>query len=174
METGPSGRQEILNDIGGDLRRDEEITAALAHADIAHGFARDAAAHEGAEKIPVAGGISFKKGGPQADQRGILIVETVLFQIFRQVYQHLPLRIPIAAEGMEPRLVTEKEPGHFQLPGGEETGGGGNIAADTGVDFVPQLGKKETILRVVGDFFNIASIHNITAYQYSTSFLECK
>ena len=122
----------------------------------------------------MAGGVAFEEGGPQADQRCILIAEAVLFQIVRQVYQHLPLRIPIAAEGVQAGLVTEEEPGHFQLPGGEETGGGRNVAADTSVYFVPQLGQKETVLRIVGDFFNIASIHNITAYQYSTSFLECK
>ena len=170
MEPGAAGGQEILNDIGGDLRRDEEITAALAHADVAHGFPRDAAAHQRTQEIPVAGGVAFEERSPQADQRGILIVEAVLFQIFGQVHQHLPFRVPIAAEGVQAGFVTEEKPGHFQLPGGEETGGGGDVAADTGVYFVPQLGQEEPILRVVGDFFNIASIHNITAYQYSTSF----
>ena len=173
MQPGASGGKKILDHIGRDLRGDEEIAAALTHADIAHGFPGDAAAHQGAEKIPVAGCVALEEFGPQAHQRAVVFVQAVRFQIVGQVAQHFPLRVAIAAEGTQPRLVSEKEPGHLQLPGGEETGVGGNAAADAGVYFIPELGQQQPVLGIFCNFFDIPAFHMITKWHYIITSREC-
>ena len=46
-----------------------------------------------------------------------------------------------------------------------------DITADAGVDFVPQFGQKEPVLRRLGNFINMIAIHDITGIYYNTSFV---
>ena len=68
----------------------------------------------------------------------------------------------VAAEGVQTFLLAEEIFCHFQLPGGEKAGGGGDILPHSRVHFVPELRQKQPILGGLGDFFNVASFHAIT------------
>ena len=84
------------------------------------------------------------------------------FQIVRKKYQHFAFRVPVAAEEVQPLGGTKEVARHFMLSGGEKTGAGRDVSADPGVYFVPELGKEHLVLGILGNFFNIASVHGIT------------
>ena len=128
---------EILEDIGGNFRCDKEVTASLIHADVSYGLPADACPHQRPEEIPVVGAVSLIKDCPQADTGAVLVKKGGFFQIFWQIHQHFSLRVGIAAKGVKTLRFSEKEFCHFQLPGGEKTGVGGNVFPDSCVDLVP-------------------------------------
>ena len=110
----------------------------------------------------MAGAVPLEKGGPKADNRAVLLRQGGLLQVVRQIHQHFPLGIPIAAKFMQPFRRTEQKPAQLQLPRGEEAGGSNNVFAHSGINFVPELGKEQPILRGFCNFFNVCSIHHST------------
>ncbi|HBK25248.1 MAG TPA: hypothetical protein DDY90_00560 [Clostridiales bacterium] len=162
MQLRPPGGGEILHKIGGNLRRDEKVAAALVHADIAHRLPADARAHQRPQKVPVAGAVPLKERGAQTHAGAVLAVEAGFVQIVRQEDQHFPFRVLVAAEGVQPLRLAEQEFCHFQLPEGEKAGGGGDVFPHSCVDFIPELRQKQPIFGRLGDFFNVASFHAIT------------
>ena len=75
VELGAPGGGEILQQVGGNLRRDEEITASFPHADVANGLPGDSHPHQSAKKIPVAGAVPLKERGPQANAGRIFLIK---------------------------------------------------------------------------------------------------
>ena len=63
---------------------------------------------------------------------------------------------------MESIKLTKQVAGHLQLPWRKKAGIAGYISTHSCVDFVPYLGQQHPVLRSVGNFFNISSIHCIT------------
>ena len=98
-------------------------------------------------------------GGTQADHRGILLHKGILRKILRQIAKHLALGVGISAEAEQAIRLTKQQPGQFQLPGREKAGIGRHIPQDAGVDLVPNLGQKHSVIGGLGYFFNILSIH---------------
>ena len=170
MEFGTPGGGEILQKVGSNFRRDEEITAAFPHADIPHCLPTDARPHQRSQKIPVAGAVPLIEGGSQTGTGRILLKESSFFQIVRKKNQHFPLGIPIAAKKAKPFGAAKEVFRHFLLPRRQETGGSRDVLANTGVYFVPEFGKKYLIFRRLGDFFNVGTIHDITNGDYTIPF----
>ena len=173
-QVGSSGGSEALEDIGGDLLSHKEITASFSNADITYSLSSDSRAHKSTQKIPVAQRILLEELRPEADAGAVFFHKAILFQVVGKIYEHFPLRIFVTAEGIETIRHTEQETGQLQLPGREEAGICGNVLSDTCVDLVPQLCQKQPVLRRVGDFVDIASVHNITKGYYTTAFFDCK
>ena len=162
VQLGAACGSEALQQVGGHFGSDKEIALAFSHTDISNGLSADPGTHQSAQKVPVAGAVRLIKAGPQTNTGAVWIIQGIFFQIFRQIDQHFPLGIGIAAEGIQPRHIAKEIPGHFQLPGRQEAGVCRNAFPHTGGYFVPQLCQKKTILRRVGDFLNMISIHAIT------------
>lgn len=106
--------------------------------------------------------VPLKERGAQTHAGAVFAVETGFVQIVRQKNQHFSFRVLVAAEGVQTFLLAEEIFCHFQLPGGEKAGGGGDILPHSRVHFVPELRQKQPILGGLGDFFNVASFHAIT------------
>ena len=153
---------EILEKIGGNFRRHEEIALPRVHTDVPDGFPPDPSAHQRPEKIPVAGAVALKERGTQTYAGAVFVVQAAFLQVVRQVDEHFPLGIPVTAEGVQALHITKKVFCHLLLPGGEEAGVGGNILPLPGVDFVPELCQQRPVLGRLGDFFNVVSVHAIT------------
>ena len=66
MNFGPSGRGEVLQNIGGNFLGHKEVIVFFTHTDIADSFPSDTGTHQRAEKVPVGKGITFIEGCTQA------------------------------------------------------------------------------------------------------------
>ena len=104
---------------------------------------------------PEGGAVPLKERGAQTHAGAVFAVETGFVQIVRQKNQHFSFRVLVAAEGVQTFLLAEEIFCHFQLPGGEKAGGGGDILPHSRVNFVPELRQKQPILGGLGDFFNV-------------------
>jgi hypothetical protein len=162
MKLCPSGRKEILQNVGGDFLSYEKITVLFSNTDISHGFPSDSSAHQRSQEIPVTEGISLIEFRPKADAGRVFFVKGVFLQVFGKVNKHFPLCLPITTEGIKSFRFSEKKPCHFQFPGGQKTSVGWDILADAWVYFIPQLCQKQSVFRIAGDFFDIVAVHSIT------------
>ena len=84
----PAGGGEVLQDVGEDLARDEEIAPALGDENIADGLALDARAHERTEKITVGQAIVREKLRADGGAGAVTGGKPAFVQIVRQPEAH--------------------------------------------------------------------------------------
>ena len=110
----------------------------------------------------------------QAHQGAILIGQRRFVQVVRQVDEHLPFRLRVAAKAVQTRQVAEQIPSQLQIPGRQKRGVGYDVLPDARIDFVPNLGKQQCIFRVLGNFFDIFSCQSYHQGYYTTQSAQCK
>ena len=80
------------------------------------------------------------------------------------------LGVRVSAKEVKSLGAAEEIICHFLLPGGEETGICRDVFPHSGGYFVPELRQKNPVLRILGNFVNIASVHAITCRDYTIFF----
>ena len=116
---------------------------------------QSACTNQRTQEIPVAGAVPMVKLCPEANQGAVLFHQGAFLQIFGKIYQHPALGFRVAAKAVQSLQIAKQIAGHLQLPGGEEAGVGGDAFALPCVDFIPDLGKEDSVLRSPGDFFDV-------------------
>ena len=81
-------------------------------------------------------------------------------------------RVAVAAEAVQALRLAKEEPGHLQLPWGQEAGIGRNALAQSCVYFVPDHRKQQPVLGGFCDFIDVLSVHTITLGHYTTAICE--
>ena len=156
---------EILQNKGGHLGCDKHKEAPISHGNVPDGLTLNPGAYEAAQNVPVGQTISCVEAARHTYQGRILRGKKIFLQIVRKIDEAFPLRLRVSPEEHKLCLLSKQILCHFLLPGREKAGGGGNVSAHTVLNLVPDFRQQQPVLRVLGDFFNVASVHFAPAHE---------
>src|SRR5699024_9130540 len=122
-------------------------------------------AYEAAQNVPVGQTISCVEAALYTYQGRILRGKKIFLQIVGKKQKASPLRLRVSPEEHQLCLLSKKILCHLLLPGREKAGGGRNVPAHTVLNLVPDFRQQQPVLRVLGDFFNVASVHFAPAHE---------
>ena len=145
MQLRPARAVPLLQQVGQDLPRHQNVALSGRDIDIPHRFPLDARTHKAAQKIPVGQCVLLIVHGPHGSRRAVLRGQIVLRQILRHVAGHAALR-PVAAAEKHQRHMGQQLLHHGLLTGREKRRVAEDLPLRPVVQLIVESGQQQPVL----------------------------
>ena len=162
-EPGPARPGEVLQQVGGDLLKDNEVAHSLPHQDVPHLFPVQPRPQHGAQKVPVRQALPRLPGAVEGGEGAL--PELLLLPVGEEGANFSLGVGPAAGEEVPGMAGGGDEPSGGLLLGGGEEGGVGGDAPPGAVQLVPDPGEEQPLLGGLGDLGqDLGTGHGLTAF----------